>query len=81
MQVTIARWGDGLGLRIPREIASRIGLSEGSRVDVEIRGGRIVISVTMQPRYGLEELLAGMTPAAMRDSFDWGSDVGSEAID
>jgi antitoxin MazE len=81
MQVTITRCGDSLGLCIPQDIASCIGLSEGSRVEVEAHSGRIVISVARQPRYRLEELLAAMAPAAMHESFDWGPDFGSEAIE
>jgi len=41
---------------------------------------RIVISST-RPRYKLSDLLVGMTPDAMRDVFDWGDDVGREAVD
>jgi len=32
-------------------------------------------------RYKLEDLLAGMSPQAMREAFDWGADVGREIVD
>ena len=38
MQVQVARWGNSLGLRIPKDIAQRAGLRKGARVDVEARG-------------------------------------------
>ncbi len=38
MQVRIARWGNSLGLSIPKDIASRAGLCEGARVEVEAEG-------------------------------------------
>jgi antitoxin MazE len=41
MQVRVARWGNSLGLRIPKDVARRIGLREGARVDVEAEGDRI----------------------------------------
>ena len=44
MQVQVARWGNSLGPRIPKDIALRAGLREGARVDVETEGARIVIS-------------------------------------
>jgi antitoxin MazE len=69
MQVRLARWGNSLGVRIPKDIATRIGLAEGDR---------IVISVN-RPRYTLDELLDGVTPEEMRAAFDWGPDVGREA--
>ena len=43
MQVQVARWGNSLGLRIPKDIARRAGLREGARVDVEAEGDRIII--------------------------------------
>jgi antitoxin MazE len=60
-KVQIAKWGNSLGLRVPRDLAARIGLTEGSRVDVEARGDRLVVTKSNR-RFTLEELLAGMTP-------------------
>ena len=80
MQAHIARWGNSLGLRIPKDIAQRVGLREGTRVDIEVEGDRIVLSPA-RPRYVLAELLKGMTPEAMREAFDWGPDKGREVVD
>jgi antitoxin MazE len=80
MQVQVARWGNSLGLRIPKDIALRAGLREGARVEVEAEGDRIIISPA-RPRYVLAELLKGMTPEAMREAFDWGPDKGREIVE
>ena len=80
MQVQITRWGNSLGIRVPKEVATRIGLTEGSRVDVTTEGNRIIISAK-QPVYTLHELLAGMTPEAMHEAFDWGPDLGDEVVE
>ena len=79
MQVQIARWGNSLGLRIPKDLATRFGLTEGARVEVEAEGDRIVITAD-RPRYALDDLLKGMKPEAMRDVFDWGPDAGREDV-
>ncbi|MDR3516494.1 MAG: AbrB/MazE/SpoVT family DNA-binding domain-containing protein [Azospirillaceae bacterium] len=76
----LARWGNSLGVRIPKEIAGRLGLIEGVRVEMTTDDGRIVIS-PVTPRYQLADLLQGITPEAMRDAFDWGDDLGRERID
>ena len=76
----IAKWGNSLGLRIPKGVARRAGLREGSRVDVEAEGDRIIISPS-RPRYVLTDLLKGMTPEAMRQAFDWGPDRGHEIVE
>ena len=80
MQVQISKWGNSLGVRVPKDVAAKLGLTEGSRVDVSIEGDRLVIS-TKRPVYTLDELLVGMTPESMREAFDWGPDMGREKVE
>jgi antitoxin MazE len=62
IQVLISKWGNSLGLRVPRDVAARVGLTEGARVDIEASDdGRIIITRSRR-RFTLDELLAGMTP-------------------
>ena len=75
MQVQVSRWGNSLGVRLPKDLVQRLGIGEGSRVDVSEDRGRIVISGE-RPIYTLEELLVGMTPESMHEAFDCGEDVG-----
>lgn len=79
MRVQVARWGNSLGVRIPKEIAGRAGLSEGSRVEIAMEKDQIVLSLA-RPRYRLEDLLRGMSRKAMRQAFDWGPDLGREKV-
>ena len=63
MQSRLSKWGNSLGVRVPREIAARAGLTEGIRIEIEgFTDGRIVITPSRR-RFTLDELLAGMTPA------------------
>lgn len=80
MQVQISRWGNSLGLRLPRELAARLGLVEGSRVEVTAKDDHLIVSAG-RPVYRLEELLVGLTPAALHDAFDWGPDRGNEIVE
>ena len=79
-ETRIARWGNSLGVRIPSDIAGRVGLTDGATVEIEARGDRVVISPA-RPRYKLAELLAGVTRKEMRKAFDWGPDRGREVVD
>lgn len=79
MQVNLTRWGNSLGLRIPKDIAGRFHLAEGARVDLAAEGDRIVIS--MPTSFRLQDLLTGVTPEAMHDAFDWGDEQGREQVE
>ncbi|OAN45215.1 AbrB/MazE/SpoVT family DNA-binding domain-containing protein [Magnetospirillum moscoviense] len=80
MLAQVARWGNSLGIRIPKDVACRAGLTEGAKVEIEAVGTQVVISLA-RPRYQLGDLLTGMTPSSMRDAFDWGDDVGRETVE
>jgi antitoxin MazE len=78
IQVTVAKWGNSLGVRVPRDIAARVGLTEGARVDIEAgENGRIIITRSRR-RFTLDELLAGMTPErehALEDDAPVGEEI------
>lgn len=79
VQLKVTKWGNSLGLRVPKDVAARAGLVEGARVDIEgFDDGRIVITPSRR-RFTIEELVEGMTPE--RSEFmedDW--PVGDELI-
>jgi antitoxin MazE len=79
MQVQITRWGNSLGLRIPKNLAAQAGLRAGARVEITTEGERIVITPA-RPHYVLAELLEGLTPEMMREAYDWGPDRGREIV-
>jgi antitoxin MazE len=79
VQSRISKWGNSLGLRVPRDVAARAGLIEGARVDLEgFEDGRIVITPSRR-RFTIEELVAGMTPDNEHPLEDDGP-VGDELI-
>ena len=42
-QAIVGKWGKNLAVRVPAEVAEQSGLHEGERVEIETRGGDIVI--------------------------------------
>ncbi|MEK7148768.1 MAG: AbrB/MazE/SpoVT family DNA-binding domain-containing protein [Patescibacteria group bacterium] len=44
MTTKIQKWGNSLGLRIPKEILRELGWREGTEVSFSIQGGNLVIS-------------------------------------
>ncbi len=61
MRTKIRKWGNSLGVRIPKAFAQEAVLAEGSAVDVSVSEGRIVVTPVAVRRYALETLLAGVT--------------------
>ena len=80
MHVQLSKWGNSLGLRLPKALASQVGVREGQKVNVTVDGDRLIIEPVAQA-WRLEDLLVGMTPKAMAGAFDWGGDRGREAVD
>jgi len=60
MRATVSRWGNSLGLRIPRGIAEDAGLAEGSLLDLRVENGRLIAEPVVVE--DLESLLAKVTP-------------------
>ena len=80
MRVQISKWGNSLGLRLPKTLARKIGVSAGQSVELVLDGERLIIEPT-NPAQRLEDLLVNMTPGSMGEAFDWGEDAGREAVD
>jgi len=74
----IARWGNSLGLRLPKSVALEAQLDEGDTVAVSVKNGAIVIRPN-RPTYSLDKLVAKITPRNRHDESDWGRPVGDEA--
>ena len=55
----VLAWGNGLGIRVPLALARKVGLEEGTTVDLLREGGRILIEPLPQA-LTLEQLLAGL---------------------
>jgi antitoxin MazE len=75
----IARWGNSLGLRLPKSVALEARVDEGDTVEVSVKNGAIVIRPS-RPAYSLAQLVSKITPRNRHDESDWGgSPVGHEA--
>ena len=79
MLTKIQKWGNSLGLRIPKSFASQASVQAGSTVDITIEDGGFVIRPIRRPRYSLQDLLRGITVRNRHEEISTGEPVGREA--
>lgn len=77
MTTQIAKWGNSLGLRLPKSVTQEAQLDEGDRVDVSVKNGAIVIRPS-RPTYSLDDLVSKITAKNRHDESDWGAPQGGE---
>ena len=73
----IARWGNSLGLRLPKIVALEARIGEGDTVEVSIKDGAIVVRAA-RPAYSLDELVAKISPRNRHGETGWGKPSGRE---
>lgn len=78
MIAKIQKWGNSLGLRIPKALAEQAAVGEGAKVDISVDNGRLVISAVRDPDHDLDELLARITPENLHGEVTTGAPRGRE---
>lgn len=71
----VQKWGNSLGIRIPKALAIKVGLEEGSEIDLDIVDGYLVIKPQSKT---LDELLSQITPDNLHPEISTGKPEGRE---
>jgi len=79
MHVQVQKWGNGLALRIPKPIAEKIKISEGTLVDLRVTEGKLVATPTKRKKVTLSQLLTKVTKSNLHEEVDTGSSAGRES--
>lgn len=72
----VQKWGNSLGIRIPKAIAIKVGLEEGSEIELDIEGDKIIIK---RKSNTLKELLSQITPDNIHHEISTGDAEGRES--
>jgi len=81
MRATVSKWGNSLGIRVPRDVAADLHLGEGSVVEIERRGDGYLIKPTGRAplkHYRLSDLVAKIRDESRPEELEWGPPRGSE---
>ncbi len=79
MQTKIQKWGNSLGLRIPRSFAAEAQVEEGATVDLSVERGRLLVRPLRVRKYALSALLRKISPRHLHGEVSTGRAVGREA--
>lgn len=79
MQTKIQKWGNSLGLRIPRSFATEAQVEEGTTVDLSVEDGRLLVRPLRVRKYALRVLLRKIRPRNLHGEVSSGRAVGREA--
>ncbi len=79
MITRIRKWGNSLGLRIPKHLADDADVTEGTSVDLQVKNGSLVVTPVQEVGYVLEDLLANVKPSNLHEEVDIGRPAGREA--
>ena len=79
MRTKIQKWGNSLGLRIPKSFAEEAHIHAGSTVDLSMDDGRLIVRRWRIPPYRLEDLLSKVTKDNLHEEVATSEAVGREA--
>ncbi len=78
MVIKILKWGNSLGLRIPKSFAKEAGVEEGSSVDLSLDGDRLIIRPVRPVSYRLSEMLSRVCEENIHEEISTGEAEGGE---
>lgn len=73
---TISKWGNSLGIRIPKAILNASGMKEMDDVSVSVEDSRIIITKAMPT--SIKELFGSYSDLNNQEEIDWGEPEGEE---
>ena len=74
----LAKWGNSLAVRIPKDIAEAAAMKEGDVVVLDVESaGSIAVRAAKRPA-SLKELVESITAKNLHQAADWGAPQGNE---
>lgn len=79
LTVSISKWGNGQGIRIPKSILEFLNWSDAEKVEIIAEEDYIKIKkIDVKKRKNIKELFADYNANYEKEVIDWGEPVGKE---
>lgn len=78
MTVTISKWGNSQGFRVPKDILDKLNLAVGDLVNISQKDNKLIIEpAKKEKKYSIDELVNNL-PKDYKASEEFSSKSGSE---
>jgi len=77
MVTSVKKWGNSLGIRLPKSIADEVFLNEGSNLKISVNKGKIELT-KIDSELELDDMLAEINSQNLHNEIDSGVIVGNE---
>ena len=79
METRIQKWGNSLGVRLPKDLALKHALTEDTLVRVsDTEKGLTITAVPQKEKASLTDLISAITPENRHSEVPWGDAHGNE---
>lgn len=78
MSTTVQKWGNSLGIRIPKIYANKLKIKRGDLVNIEVEDEKLVIKPEHGKKHGLKDLVSKINDDNVHNAIDFGTPAGKE---
>ena len=78
MKTKAQKWGNSLAVRVPKTVATQVGLKAQDDLEIEIHDGNVILKPLLRRVYRLDDLVKRITKKHLHTEFDTGEPVGRE---
>lgn len=78
MTITIQKWGNRQGVRIPKKILDTVKWTEGEQIIIIVDNGKLIMEKAKYKRKNIKELFADYQGNYEPIDVDWGNSEGNE---
>ncbi len=78
MRTRAQKWGNSLAVRVPKSVATQVGLKPQDDLEIEVQDGNVVLKPHLRRTYRLDDLVKRITRKNVHGKIDAGVPVGRE---
>lgn len=78
MKTKAQKWGNSLAVRVPKSVATQVGLKAQDDLEIEVQDGNVVLKPHLRRVYRLDDLVKRITKKNQHGEIDTGIPVCRE---